>query len=51
VAINDKVYPVGFTDIVAAVTVDDATKTINLGITNEGAAPYVIRYFTYKEEK
>lgn len=51
VAINDNVYPVGSTEIVAAVTVDDATKTINLGITNEGATPCVIRFFTYKEEK
>lgn len=51
VAINDNVYPVGSTEIVAAVTVDDTTKTINLGITNEGTTPCVIRYFTYKEEQ
>lgn len=51
VTINDNVYPVGSAEIVAAVTVDDATKTINLGITNKGTAPYVIRFFTYKEEK
>lgn len=50
VAINDKVYAVGSTEVLAEVTTDPENKTINLGITNEGATPCVIRYFTYKEE-
>ena len=50
VAINDNVYAAGSTAALASVTVDHDAKTINLGITNEGATPCVIRYFTFKEE-
>lgn len=50
VSINDGVYAVDSTEIVATVTVDVENSTINLGITNEGTVPYVIRFFTYKEE-
>jgi hypothetical protein len=50
VAVNNKVYAVGSTTVLAEVTVDSESQVINLGITNEATAPYVIRYFTYKEE-
>lgn len=50
VSINGKVYPVNSTEELAAVTVDTASKQINLGITNDGDTPCVMRYFTYKEE-
>lgn len=49
VSINGKVYAVGSTEVLADVTVNVAEKEVNLGITNEGDAPCVIRYFTYKE--
>ena len=51
VAIYDKVYNVGSDDILANVTKDKNTKSINLGITNDGDHPCVIRVFTYKEIK
>lgn len=50
VSINDKVYAVGSTDVLSDVSVDADNKCINLGITNEGSRPCVMRYFTYKEE-
>lgn len=50
VSINGKVYEVGSTEELAEVTVDVDNGQINLGITNEGDTPRVIRYFTFKEE-
>ena len=50
VCINDGVYAAGSTEVLAEVTTNPATKTIALGITNEGDTPCVMRYFTYKEE-
>lgn len=50
VCINDSVYIAGKTDVLATVTLDDANKTIKLGITNDSANPFLIRYFSYKEE-
>lgn len=50
VSINGKVYPVNSTEVIATVTVDSANNRINLGITNDSTKPYVLRYFTYKEE-
>lgn len=50
VSINGEVYGVGSTESLATVTVDHDRKAIKLGITNNGTVPYVIRYFTYKEE-
>lgn len=50
VGIEDSVYAVGSTDVLSTITVEAAKKAINLGITNEGDAPRVIRYFTYREE-
>lgn len=49
VVINDSVYNTGSTEVISTVTKDDENKSINLGITN-GDSPYVIRYFTYREE-
>ena len=49
VAINDEVYAVNSTALVATVTKDSNTKKIDLGIVNETDIPYVLRYFTYKE--
>lgn len=50
VSIDGKVYAAGETEVLATVTVDHDNKTINLGVVNEGTRPYIIRYFTYKEE-
>ena len=50
VSINGEVYGVGSAEPLATVTVDHDNKTIKLGIINNGTVPYVIRYFTYKEE-
>ena len=49
VAINEGVYGVNSTELLATVTKDTVTKRINLGITNETDSLYVMRYFTYKE--
>ena len=49
VAIGEGVYAVNSTDLLATVTKDSETKSINLGIANESENLYVLRYFTYKE--
>lgn len=49
VVINDGVYPVKSTEKIATVSKDNENKAINLGITNESASLYLMRYFTYKE--
>lgn len=46
--IETEVYPVQSTEKLSDVVKNAENKTINLGITN-GASPYVIKYFTYKE--
>ena len=48
--IEDVVYPVASNEILANVTIDEDTKTINLGIVNEADTSVIIRYFSYKEE-
>lgn len=50
VSINGNVYAAGSTEPLASVTIDHDAEQINLGITNEGTTPVVIRYITYKEE-
>lgn len=50
VVINDKVLSVNSTAALANVTKDAINKTINLGITNNSSVPYVIRFFTYRED-
>lgn len=49
VAINEGVYAVNSTELLATVTKDGKNKSINLGITNNSGSLYVLRYFTYKE--
>ena len=49
VAINDNVYDVLSTSIVAEVTIDTVNKCVNFGFSNESNEPKLIRYFTYKE--
>lgn len=51
ISINDKVYPVGSTEVLSNVTVIDENKSINFGIINDSGAICVIHYMTYKEEK
>lgn len=50
VVIDDSVYAVNSTNVIALVTKDAETKTINLNITNNSSDKYVLRYFTYREE-
>lgn len=50
VVIDKGVYQVQSTEELASVSVIHENKTINLGITNTSGKPFVIRYFTYKEE-
>lgn len=49
VAINDGVYAVNSTELLATVTKDSETQKIKLGITNDSDSLYLLRYFTYKE--
>lgn len=49
VAINEGVYAVNSTELIATVTKDGENKSINLGITNDSGNLYVLRYITYKE--
>lgn len=49
IVIDDGLYTVNSTELVASITKDSTNKTINLGITNDSGSPYVLRYFTYKE--
>lgn len=49
VVINDCLYNVGETIAISNVSKNVDTKTINLGITNNGPNPLILRYFTYKE--
>lgn len=49
VAINEAVYNVKSTEIVSTVIRNENSKTIDLGFTNEGEDPCLLRYFTYKE--
>ena len=50
VCINTKVYAVNSNSVLSNVTVDDKTQSINFGMTNDTDTPYIIRYFTYREE-
>lgn len=49
VSVDGNVYETRSTEVVALVTTNDATKTINLGVKNKTDKPLIIRYFTYKE--
>lgn len=50
VAIANSVYSVNSTEVIAAIAANDDTESIELGLSNDANDPYVIRYFTYKEE-
>lgn len=50
VVIGDKVYPVNSTEAIAEVITDPQTESIVLGLINDSDNPYIVRYFTYKEE-
>lgn len=49
VCINDNIYAVGNTEVLAAVSIDAENAAIKLGVKNEGDSLCIIRYFTYKE--
>ncbi len=49
VVLDDCLYSVGSTTVIANVSKNADTKTINLGFTNNASNPIVLRYFTYKE--
>ena len=49
VVIDNLVYPVNSSDIIATVTKNDELMTIDFGIKNESEHAYIIRYFSYKE--
>ena len=50
IVLNNNVYAVNSTDIVANVTKNDITKSIDFNIVNDTDEIYIIHYFTYKEE-
>lgn len=50
VVIEDSVYATGATTILASVTKNSTTKSIDLNITNNTSDKYVLRYFTYRKE-
>lgn len=50
VGIGEHMYMVNSSDPIATIYANDDDGTIELGLTNDNETPYVIRYFTYKEE-
>lgn len=50
VVIDNNVYSVNSAIVISAVTKDADEKSVKLGIVNDSGVPYIIRYFTYKEE-
>ena len=51
VVIDDFVYAVNSTNALSSVTKNQETKTVNLNITNETSDTFLLRYFTFREEK
>ena len=49
VVIENNVYLVNATDVIATITKDDANKTVSLGVKNATSKPQILRYITYKE--
>lgn len=49
VCIDRSVYKPNSTEVVSTVTVDTASKLINLGTTNDSSKPQILRYIRYKE--
>ena len=50
VAIDDKVYMVQSNEPISVIVKDDASNTVNFGITNDSGNRCLIRYFMYREE-
>lgn len=50
VCINAKVYETNSTTVLSEVVGDIVKGSIDFGISNNSGKPYVIRYFTYREE-
>ena len=50
VVIENSVYNVNSTQVIATISKDKAKQAINLGIKNNSNVDYVIQYFTYREE-
>ena len=50
IAIGDNVYAVNSTEVLANITKNTDTKSIDLNIVNDTDDFYIIHYFTYKEE-
>jgi hypothetical protein len=50
IALNDNVYPVMSVDSESIIRKDLENKKIDFGIANSTGKPYLIRYFTFKEE-
>lgn len=51
VVIEDSSYAVNSTEVLSSVTKNSQTKSIDLNLTNNTSDTFVIRYFTYREEK
>ena len=49
IAINDGVYEVNSSELIATVTKNKTNKTIEFGITNDSGSICILRFFTYKE--
>lgn len=49
VCIEDKVYAANSITALSTVTVDDTSKSINFGVTNDKSTYCLLRFFTYKE--
>lgn len=51
VVIDDSVYSVNSTTVLSTVVKNSSTGSIDLNITNDTSDTFILRYFTYKEEK
>ena len=49
--LDNGVYSVSDGSKLSGVTIDISTKSINLNIANTSNEPYVIYYFTYRQEE
>ena len=50
VVIDDNVYEVLSTVAISEIVKNDIEKSVDFGIKNTSDKPYIVRYFTYKEE-
>lgn len=49
VVIDGNIYDARSTEIIATVTKNSESKTIDFNLTNTSDIPYIVRFFTYKE--